>query len=111
VLTWLGTAIIRDPAKETDPEIAVGDGVDHQAEVVIPNRKDILIRKDVPIVNTATTVTIVRTAILTVNPTVRPTVRLVIALTIVDLIAEVTVEPAVNRKRASNAYYVTDRTA
>jgi hypothetical protein len=96
VLTWQGTAIARDPTEEeTDPEIAVGDGVDHQAEVVVPNRKDIPI---VPIVSPAATAIVIRSAFLTVDLTVR-------------LITEATVEPAVNQKRASNAYCVTDRTA
>jgi hypothetical protein len=95
VLTWQGTAIARDPIKETDPEIAVGDGVDHQAEVVVPNRKD------VPIVNLAVILTVILIVDLTVDLTVG----------VVDMIAEVTVELAVNRKRASNAYFVTDRTA
>ena len=111
MLTWHRTAIIRDPIKETDPEIAVGDRVDHQAEVVVPNRKD------VPIVNTATTVTIIWTAFPTVNLTVRLTIRLTIRLTVrlvitlTTAIAKVTIEPAVNQKRASNAYYVMDCTA
>ena len=64
MLTWLGTAIIRDPIKETDPEIIVGDGVDHQAEVVVPNQNK------VPITNLATTLTVILTVILIVDLTV-----------------------------------------
>jgi hypothetical protein len=76
MLTWQGTAIVRDPIrKETDPEIAVGDLVDHQVEVVEN-------QNNVKIVNPAANTTVFRTVILIVDLTIRTTVNLTVRPTV-----------------------------
>jgi hypothetical protein len=103
VLTWHGTAIIRDPIRRgIDPNIAAGDRVDHQAEVV-QNRND-------KIVNPAANTTAVPTVIQTVIPTVVRTVEATAIRTVRPIVIPTVDLTVVHRKRPSGVSYAINRT-